>query len=371
MKVLPGIALGAACVFALLGCGGGSSGGGHGTLNAQPVWPQPDGGAPSPQLPPAAQTVRIVFDSDGPPPLHCCLAVNPRTVPIDAVTGLRLLLLDAPTGAATFSLAAFPGTAAPAPDSLHLDVCPTNPPGVGQACEANSSDTPTFQSPPQTVTILPGAGSQPIDVSLVAVPFLIDLQPTPNDSVTSPVPVSFTAADALTGIDQNSIAVEASFRTFSKRAAVTPIPCDDRNSTSLPCSEGGKLQASGFRITTAPLFLPSGPVTLHITVSNLASPPATLNDFQYDFTVLDQSGGGQGATPTSAVIVSPQSSSSSVGSNTSSAGAAQDVTGSGAVASSPSRQPTRPATPTPAIRRIAGTPTATSTPLTRLSEGPS
>ncbi len=369
MTGLRGLALGAACALALLGCGGGSSDGGHGTLNAQPVWPQPGGGTPSPQLPVAAQTVRIVFDSDGPPPLHCCLAVDPRTVPIDSATGLRLLLLDAPTGAATFMLAAFPGTVAPAPDSTHLDLCPTNPPGIGQPCEPDGFDTPTFQSPPQTVTILPGTGSPPINVSLVAVPFLLNLQPTPNDSVNSPVPVSFTAADAVTGIDQNSIAVEASFRSFSKRAAVTPIPCDDRTSTSLPCSEGGKLQASGFRITTAPLYLPSGPVTLHITVSNLASPPATLNDFQYDFTVADQ-GGTPSAEALSTVMASARTMPPA--SNRGPAGASQDAGVSGAVASSSTRQPTRTATTTPlAPRRIAATPTATCTPLARLSEGPS
>jgi hypothetical protein len=273
-----------ACVLTLWGCGGGSTSSGAGGLDVQPVWPQPGGGESTAQLPAAVQTVRITFDSQA--GLQCCLAINPATVPIDSASGARLLVLDnLPPGPATFTMTAFAADFAPAPDGF-TEVCPTNPPGVGQACDATRPASPSFQSPPQTVTIVAGTRPPGIDVGLVALPFVFDLQPAPDDSAASPVPVAFTAADAVTGIDGNSITVEASFRSLSKRVAVTLSPCDDK--TASPCSEEGRLQVIGFHAVSTPVYLPPGPASLRITGRNLASPPAEL-DFSYDFTVTGDS----------------------------------------------------------------------------------
>jgi hypothetical protein len=293
------VAMVAAYLLTLWSCGGGSGSGGPGSLDVNPVWPQPGGGKSTAQLPGAAQTVRVTFDSEA--GLRCCIAINPTTVPIDPVSGLRLLVLDKlPPGPATFSMAAFPTDFAPAPEGF-TKLCVTSPLGVGQACDATRPDNnASFQSQPQPVTIVEGTRPPAIDISLVAYPFVFDLQPPPGDSVASPVPVAFTIADAVTGIDGNSITVEASFRSLSKRVAVALSPCDDK--TASLCSEQGRLQVMGFRAVSTPVFLPPGQVSLSITGNNLASPPEPL-DFTYDFTVVAN---GQAATATAATS-SPQS----------------------------------------------------------------
>jgi hypothetical protein len=239
------------------------------------VWPQPGGGESTAQLPGAAQTVRVTFDSEA--GLQCCLAINPTTVPIDPVSGLRLLVLDQlPPGPATFTVTAFATDFAPAPDGI-TELCPTSPPGVGQACDATRPASPTFQSQPQPVTIVAGTRPPAINISLAALPFVFDLQPPPNDSAASPVLVAFTAADATTAIDGDSITVEATL-------PVKLSPCDDN--TASQCSEQGYLQVTGFHAVSTPVPFPPGPVSLRITGRDLGSPPAEL-DFIYDFTVGD------------------------------------------------------------------------------------
>jgi hypothetical protein len=342
-----------AYVLTLWGCGGGAGSGGAGSLDVHPVWPQPGGGESSAQLPAAVQTVRVTFDSQA--GFQCCLAVNPTTVPIDPASGLRLLVLgQLPPGPATFALTAFATDFAPAPDGV-TELCPTSPPGVGQACDATRPASPAFQSQPQPVTIVAGTRAQAVDISLVALPFVFDLQPAPGDSAASPVPLAFTVADAVTGIDGNSI--EASFRSLSKRVPVTLSPCDDK--TDNPCSEQGQLQVMGFRAVSTPVPLPPGKVSLSITGSNLASPPQQL-DFTYEFTVV----ANNQAAIARAVTFSPQSFRPSAGDRADPVAAAEKQAGATTSTLSVATDVAiRTATDTPApFNHRRATPTATATP---------
>ena len=351
-------AVAAAYLLTLWGCGGGSGSSGSGSLDVHPVWPQPGGGQSTAQVPAAAQTVRVTFDSEA--GLRCCLAINPTTVPIDPASGLRLLVLDQlPPGPATFTLTAFATDFAPAPDGV-TELCATSPPGVSQACDATRPASPAFQSPPQPVTIVAGTRPPAIDIGLVALPFVFDLQPPPGAATASPVLVAFTAADAVTGIDGNSITVEASFRSLSKRVAVTLSPCDDK--TASLCSEQGRLQVTGFLAVSTPFSLPPGtpgPASLRITGDNLASPSKHL-DFTYDFTVVPDSQ----AAIAHAVTSSPQSLGPSAGDRTGPVTAAeQQARGTARTLSAVAVVPVLTATNTPVpFNRRRATPTATATP---------
>jgi hypothetical protein len=353
----------AVCVLTLWGCGGSS--GGAGSFDVQPVWPQPGGGESTAQLPAAAQTVRITFDSQA--GLQCCHAVNPSSVPIDSTSGSRLLVLDnLPPGPATFTLTAFAADFAPAPNGV-TDPCPTNPPGVGQACDATRPASPSFQSQVQPVTIVAGTRPPAIDVGLAALPFVFDLHPPPGTSAASPVPVAFTAADAVTGIDGDSITVEALFRSMSKRVPVTLSPCDDK--TASPCSEQGRLQVIGFRAVSTPVPLPPGPASLRITAHDLASPPVQL-DFTYDFTVVADSP----AVAARAVNFSPRSIGPPAGDRTDLiTSATQQVRDATRMLSVVTAAAIRAATNTPApVNHHRATPTATATSTAaHIPEGPS
>ena len=364
-SLVRGAALAVVGLLTLAACGGGGSGGGEsGSLDVRPVWPEPSGGI-SAALPSAVQTVRVVLDSEA--GLHCCIAVDPATVPIDNTTGLRLLLLDKlPPGPATFSMVGFPTDFAPAPEGF-TEICPTDPPDIGQACDTTRPATSSFDSPEQSITIIAGQRSQPTDITMEALPFVFDLHPAPGDSAPSPLSVAFAAAEAVTGIDGSSITVEALFRSLSKRISVQLSPCDD-GSTS-PCSQNGQLQVTGFHAVGTPVALPPGPASLRITARNLASPPREL-DFTYDFTVLAED---QSAEQTPAVGTSIQSaaSRSAVSQSAASAPDRPDTPApglaampNGAVNSQPARTPvpTRTGKSTPRGTRVRrATPTATPT----------
>lgn len=275
-------------LLSAVGCGGGGGSsdgaGGGGSLNVQPVWEQPSGGGGVSQLPSAVTTVRIVFTSDA--GLHCCLAVDPHSVPIDSASGLRLLVLDAlPAGTGTLTLSGYATDFAPAPPGI-TDVCPTSPAKVGQACDANRLATPSFESDPQTVSIVAGTRAKSPSIDVHALPFLINLNPGQGDTVHSPVPISFTAVDATTAINPNSITLEASFRSLTKRVPIKLTACSD--SATPPCSAQGKLQVSGYNAEAAPFPFPAGPVSLRIVAQDLAAPPAQV-DFSYAFTATEPS----------------------------------------------------------------------------------
>jgi hypothetical protein len=373
------------CVLAAWSCGGGGSSGtgGGGSLNVQRIWQQPGGGGSDVTLPSAVNIVRIVFESDA--GLRCCIAVDPNAVPVDSASGLQLLLLDAlPAGRATFSLSAFVTDFAPAPDGV-TDACPTNPPNAGQRCDPVRPATPSFQSPPQTVTITPGTRAQAPNIEIHALPFLLDVRPAPGDSSSSPVPLAFTVVDAATGIDgsPDRINVEAvytdkepPFRSLTKRVPVTLSPCDDHSDT--PCSAQGRFQVTGFRATGTPTYLPPGPASFQITAYNLDSPPSSLGEdrglpyFSYDFTVLPSNAGAAAdstAAATPAESPSPPAGTGGAGSATDAvAGGQAAIAGAAPPPARAPAEPTRTATNTPASI-AARQPTATATPTPTTVEG--
>jgi len=359
------------CLLALASCGGGGSGtAGGGGLTVNPVWEQPGTGGAEAALPDAVTTARVVFESDA--GLQCCIAVTPSSVPVDPASGLRILVLDAlPVGPATFTLAGFATDFAPAPAGI-TSICPTNPPDVGQLCDTERPAAPSFESAPQQVTIVAGTRTQAPTVEVRALPFVIDLYPAPGESVESPLAARFTAVDAVTGIDPNSIVLEASFRSLTKRIPVTLAPCDDATDTA--CSPQGTLQVSGYRAVGEVRTFPPDLITLRILASNLASPADQL-DFSYNFTALtgvtaesaiaalvrSAAGSANNAEPgqSGAAASPPASGSADSGASLLSEWQAQQSTGS--------VPPT--ATATPAVRAYR-TPTPTPTPTATPPTGP-
>jgi hypothetical protein len=287
-----------ACTLLVSACGGGGSSptagtpgtGGAGGLGLLPVFQQPDGTV-SHELPSSIKTIRIVFQSGS---LQCCLAVDPKTVPINPVSNQRVLVLDnLPAGSGTLMLAGFATDFAPAPEGI-TDVCPTTPPGVGQACDPSRPATPSFQSDDTPVTVVPGSRAGGSAVQVDAFPFLLGLSPGPDSSTASSFPIKFTAVDAISGISQDSIQVF--FRSISKRNILAFQPCDDETAT--PCSQDGSLKVKGFQVTSIPLSVPAGPGEVRITASNLANPPRSL-DFSYEIMVLSSTsaaGAGSGGS---------------------------------------------------------------------------
>ncbi|MFN8628463.1 MAG: hypothetical protein U0587_21150 [Candidatus Binatia bacterium] len=235
------------------------------------------GGAPS-----AVTTVRVVFASDA--GARCCIAVAPSSVPVDPASGQRLLVLDAlPPGPATFTLSGFATDFAPAPTGID-SICPTNPANVGRSCDTQRPAAPSFVSDPQKVTIVAGTRAQAPTVEVYAVPFVLELYPAPGDAVQSPLSARFTTMDAVTGIDRNSIVLEASFRSLTKRIPLTLSTCDD--ATQTPCSPQGTLQVSGYRAISDIRTFPPDLISLRILANDLNAPPEQL-DFTYTFTALD------------------------------------------------------------------------------------
>jgi parallel beta-helix repeat protein len=293
-------------VLGALGCGGGSSSGGAGgSLNFRPVWEQRSlhgrttavinnqpvsvpRGSFGVDLPAAVKTIRIAFDSDT--GQRCCLAVDPTQLPIDPASGRRFLVLsDLASGAATVGLAGFATNFAPA--DAAVATCPSDPPGAGQACDPSRVAAPSFQSDPQRVNIISGIETAAGDIPVFAVPFLLNLGPDAGSSVPNPVAVTFTVADAASGIDPQSVNVDL---TQNNQAApsvpLTLTPCDD--ATSSPCSAAGELQVTGFRVVRQPQTLQVGNVAVDVHARNLAATPRTL-DLRYQFSAENAA-----ATPT-------------------------------------------------------------------------
>ena len=283
-------------MLAAVGCGGGSSGGGGGSLNFRPVWEQRGTGGGSAtasgqsvsmprgsfgvDLPAAVKTIRITFDSDA--GQHCCLAVDPTSLPRDPVSGRRFLVLSQlPGGGATVGLAGFAADFAPTADAVQM--CPSDPPGAGQECDSNAVAAPSFLSDPQRINIVTGTETDAGDIPVFAVPFVLNLSPDIGSTGTNPVAVTFTVADAATGVDQQSVSAEVTQNDqAAPTAQLTLTPCDD--TTGSPCSAGGALHVSGFRVTRQRQTLQVGDATTRIQARNLAAPPRTL-DFSYPFSV--------------------------------------------------------------------------------------
>ena len=300
----------ALAVVAVTGCGGGSSSGGSGgSLNFRPVWEQrglqPEvvgqrassfpRGSFGPNLPAAVKTIRITFDSDA--GQRCCLAVDPTQLPIDPNSGRRFLVLaDLASGGATVGLAGFATDFAPT--DAAVTACPSDPPGAGQSCDPTRVAAPSFLSDGQRVNIIGGAENDAGDIPVYAVPFVLNLAPDAGSNVVNPVAVTFTVADAASGIDAQSVRVDVMQNNQSApNAALTLTPCDDSGANL--CSVDGALRVAGFQVVRAPQTLQVGTVGVHVQARNLAATPRTL-DLSYQFGV--QNGP---ATPTPIPVSTP------------------------------------------------------------------
>jgi len=341
----------------LAGCGGGGGGSSGsnlpgGSIGVSPMWPQPDGSSSS-VLPDAVKTLRVVFQSNT--GYACCLAVDPLSVPINAGTGQRALVLDQlPPGSGTFQIAGFSTDFAPAVDGV-TSTCATLPPGVGEQCDATRPATAAFESDPISVSIVPGALVHGSEVDIHSLPFAFDLNPDLFATSASPVSLHFTAADATSGIAEGSIAAEVLFRSLSKRSPLTLSPCDDGGSS--PCSQEGALKVKGFRAVGAPLHLPEGPAEVHITAQSLSTPPRAL-DFTYPFTVFP------GTSSVDAAIAAAAGSPTSVPLHPSAALPPRPSDSGAQASGTPADSSQAPATSTPIIPlAMTPTPTATPTPI--------
>jgi parallel beta-helix repeat protein len=295
-------------------------------LNFRPVWEQPGGAALSTQpagqavqiprasfgqqLPAAVQTARIVFVSNGGG--SCCIAVNPTLLPIDPTTGRGFLVLDQlPIGPATLTLAGFATDFAPAQAGV-TNLCPTDPAGTGAACDAVRLATPSFESNPTAVTIAEGTETNAGDIPVFSLPFLLNFTPDSGSTVANPVSVAFTVVDAVNGINRQSIALNVSQNGVPVGGLNTVNACSD--ASAAPCSAGGTLGVTGFKVTGQAQTLNLGSAQVRIQASNLAPTPRAL-DFSYQFQVGSVSPGPTptGPTPTpngtpQVVIVEPPAS---------------------------------------------------------------
>ena len=242
-------------------------------------------GSFGPALPAAVKTVRITFDSNA--GLRCCVAVVLASLP----AGQRSLVLsNLPGGAATVGLAGFNEDFAPTADAVQI--CPNDSPDVSQPCDPDRIAAPSFQSDPQHVNIVSGTETDAGDIPVFALPFLLNLGPGIGSTVTNPVAVAFTVADASTGIDRQSVSAGVSQNSqAAPTVALTLTPCDD--ATSTPCSAGGTLHVTGFRVVRQAQTLPEGDAAARIQARNLAATTPRPLDFSYPFSVQNPA-----ATPT-------------------------------------------------------------------------
>ena len=306
-------------VLGLNACGGSSgSGGGGGSLNLRPVWEQHGStralsvtrpaGAPvsvvsgsfGQTIPPAVTTVRIVFAADA--GRSCCLAIDPTRLPIDPVTGRGFLLLDQlPIGGATVTLAGFATDFAPAEDGI-TDACPTDPAGTGAQCDTSRLATPSFESDAQRVTILQGTETNAGDIPVFALPFVLDTSPAPGDVVVNPVSITFTVADAVSGIDGQSITLGTVQNGVPVASGpLTTSACND--AAAAICSPNGRLGLTGFKVVAGAQTFNVGALQVTIGARNLAPTPRTLG-FSYQFEVR---GAPVGVTPTGSATTPPSS----------------------------------------------------------------
>ena len=185
-------------------------------------------------------------------------------------------------------------------------------------------------------------------------PFLFNASPDNGDSVASPVTIRFTVADAVSGIDRNSISAELSQNNGAFVALpLTLTACDD--ATATPCSAGGAFKVTGFVAASAPQMLAPGSARVHVQARNLASPPSPL-DLTYAFTVVP-------ATPTATPTLTPTPTSTNTptATPTPTNTPTPTPTRTPTPTATPTTTPTRTPTPTPSFTPTA-TPTPTSTP---------
>jgi len=319
-RLLPTL-LSALMLIDVSGCGsGGSSSATTGSLNLRALWEQqsassdaaeavgsrsqtePSGGF-GPKLPAAVKTVRFLFASDA--GLRCCVAVDPYLACVDQSCTQRVIVIDdLPAGPGTLQISAFATDFAPTVADV-TQTCGIEPGTAGRPCGASGLATPSFDSGPRPVTINAGTETDAGDIPIPAVPFTLTqtLRPLPNSVVASPVPIAFTVVDAVTGIDGQSIGISLKQGSAAaRRVPPTLTPCNDAG--DLPCSDGGELQVTGFRVATDPELLDGARADVSIVARNRAPTPRILA-FTYGFAVESPPTVAPTRTPTQPGAVTP------------------------------------------------------------------
>jgi hypothetical protein len=204
-------------------------------------------------------------------------------VSIDPLAG-GFSLTDIPAGPATLEVAGFAAAQAAGVDGV-ADTCAVEPAGVAEPCGSIGAAPPAFQSVSTAITIVPGQPVQGQDVSVLGLPFLINLRPEVSASVPNPVAVTFTVADAVYQVDPASISVEITQAGLAPIGPTTPTltACDDGGAN--PCSTGGLLEVHGFHASMAPQVLALGAAMVRIRAQDLAPEPRLL-DFTFALNVL-------------------------------------------------------------------------------------
>jgi len=326
---------------------GSMAGGSAGTLSIRARWEQADGSLTS-TLPAVVRTTRIVVRSlpDLGQPAQCCLAIDPRTIPVDPSTGGRRLLIAGLTrGSAEVMLDGFYSDFAPAVGTTDL-LCRTTPRDLGQPCITDPPSSPAYSSATTTVPIVPGSNSEAADIEVYARPFVVDASPAPNDRLLNPIELSYVVVDAVHEIQADSLAVEISDPT-TRPLAITKLPCADGSAS--PCSATGSEGLRGFRIHTSKQPLGAGAVMARVRA--VSSAAAASLDFRYGFVAVDP------PTATSTTTSTPTRTPTST--FTATPTATPSTTPTRTATATPTQTPSPTQTPTPTQ---TSTPTQTKTP---------
>lgn len=294
-------------ILAVAGCSGGGNTGderGTATLHFRALWERPGaggggstggGGGFDTEIPPSVRTARVVFRSAG---FECCVAFDPRS-PIFA--GRRLLVLtDLPTGDATVTLSGFATDFAP--DDGVAAQCSTSPAEAGLPCSTRDAD-PSFASEPQPVVVVANTRSDAGEIRVFSRPFVVpgSLSPAAGSTVPRPARVNFVIADAVSGIDEDSVEVTARQGDAAPQELETALaPCDDDGEAA--CSDDGSLEVSGFAASTDAGQLEEGPVLLSIFARNRQGQSLRV---EHSFTVQGGQAHTATATSTSTATTTP------------------------------------------------------------------
>jgi hypothetical protein len=371
-----------ATALGLSACGSGNSAGreDRGRISLHALWEQPHAtggtaafvtGAPSrvraaeggfgTQIPSSVRTVRIVLDTQKTG--RCCIAVS------SSLPARRVVLDNIANGAAVISVAGFATDFAPTAGEGDTQ-CATDPIDVGTPCDAVRLASPSFQSDAKSFDVAPGTLTEIGSIEIPAVPFVVTAQPAPHGAAVRPVSIQLTVADAVTGVDANSIALVVTPESGSESVVRlrTLVPCAD--GSPQPCSAGGALQVSGFIIEGEPVDIATGAATLQAQARNLASPSRALN-FAYPFAVVDGTPTPTRpeepvATPTASATLAPSDTPTSIPTATPTERPTPVLTATNTVTATttatPTRTPTSTATPTHSFTAtFTASPTATPT----------
>jgi len=319
------------------------------------LWQQPapsgaqtsgTGGSFGPVIPPAVQTVQIVFESSA---SSCCVALNRATLdalPVNPQTGRRRVNLAAlPAGDASVTVNAFPSGVAPAPPGIDA-VCATNPTSLAIACDPTGTfATASFRSDPTTAPITAGA-TNTVVVTLTAAPFLVpgDLFPAPGEVAENPIGPEFTVAIAAGAVDPQSIQAAVS----GTATQVMLTACSDAVGDP-SCSPGGALGVTGYIVDSTPVTVPVGAASVLIQATGIAGATRDLLA-TYGFTAE-----AAPASPTTTVTVTATASvtatATATASNTpletSTPTATPTVTDTATETATPTETPTQTPTATP------------------------